>query len=492
MPSSTFCLLSEENWLLDMSELSMESLEFLFHPRSIALVGITTVHPEHWTRTFLNGLLEFAFEDPIYLVNPKGGEIEGHKVYPSLQDIPNNIDYVISLVPAQAAPGLVEDCAHKGVRAMHFCTAGFSETGEADGIRLEAELVEAAQRNHIRVIGPNCLGIYCPKSHLSFGPIFPKESGQVGVISQSGGNVNYLIRQAALRGIRFSKVISYGNACDLKESDFLEYLTADADTKIIAMYIEGIKDGKRFRRVLEEARKEKPVVLLKGGLTEGGTRAVAGHTSALAGSQVAWDSLCKQLNIIRVDSIDELVDVLVTLLFMPLPRGRNAALIGGGGGASVLITDEFERKGLKVPQFPQEIVSQIREFTPAAGNILRNPVDYSQTMMDPDRVNKTIDIISRWEGVDFLVKFMRTGQSPMLGGIMGQSFFINPGASSRDKAPSKPVAIVLEPSVVPEEARGIFISLQECIDSQLPVYYSFGSAANAINLVLSYSENRSY
>jgi len=334
------------------------------------------------------------------------------------------------------------------------------------------------------------MGIYCPKSRLSFGTVFPKESGPVGVISQSGGNANYLIRQAALRGVRFSKVISYGNACDLNESDFLEYLGADADTKIIAMYIEGIKDGRRFRKALEEATKEKAVILLKGGLTEGGARAVAGHTAALAGSKVTWDSLCKQLGMISVESLDELADVLVTLLFLPPPKGRNTVLIGGGGGASVLITDEFEKRGLKVPQLPPEIIRQIREFTPPAGNILRNPVDYSQTMIYPDRLSKTIDIILRWERVDFLVKFMRTGQSPQPGGISGQSFLLREGTSAKDGAPSKPVAVVLEPSILPEEAKGIFAVLQECVSSRLPVYYSFASAANAINLVLSYHENR--
>jgi acyl-CoA synthetase (NDP forming) len=474
-----------------MANVSKGSLEFLFHPRSIALVGITTVHPEHWTRAFLNGLLEFEFEGSIYLVNPKGGEIEGCRVLTSLQEIPETIDYVISLVPAQAAPRLVEESAHKGARAMHLCTAGFSETGEAEGMKLEAELAKRARKNGIRVIGPNCMGIYCPKSRLSFGPIFPKESGAVGVISQSGGNVNYIVRQAALRGVRFSKVISYGNACDLNESDFLEYLARDTDTEIIAMYIEGIKDGKRFRRALGEATKEKPVILLKGGLTEGGTRAVAGHTAALSGSKTTWDSLIKQYNLIPVESLDELVDVLVTFLFMPLLKGRNAALIGGGGGASVLITDEFEKRGLKVPQFPQEIISQIREFTPPAGNILRNPVDYSQTMMFSDRVSKTIDIISQWDGIDFLVKFVRTGQSPMLGGIRGQSFLIDSGTPKKSKQPTKPAAIVLEPSIVPEEAAGIFELLKACVASRLPVYYSFASAANAINLVLSYSEKRS-
>ena len=473
-----------------MVNLGNDSLEFLFHPRSVALVGITTSHPEHWTRTFLKGFLAFEFDGPIYLVNPKGGEINGLKVYPGLQDIPNNIDYVVGLVPAPAAPGLVEECAGKGVKAVHFCTAGFSETGEEEGIRLEAELAETARRKQVRIIGPNCLGIYCPKTRLSFGAVFPKESGPVGAISQSGGNANYLVRQGMLRGVRFSKVVSYGNACDLDESDFLEYLASDDETKVIALYIEGVKDGKRFRRALEKATKDKMVILLKGGLTEGGARAVAGHTAALAGSEVTWEFLCRQLGIIRVDSVDEMIDVLVTLLFMPLPRGRNTVIIGGGGGASVLITDEFEKRGLRVPQLPPEIVGEIREFTSAAGNILRNPVDYSQSMMYPENVHKTIDIVSRWDGMDFLVKFVRTGQASQIEDLTGSLSDMMGGFLRSSGVSSKPVAVVIEPSMLPEEARLLFTYIQECVSSRLPVYYSFASAANAINLVLSYNERR--
>jgi acyl-CoA synthetase (NDP forming) len=467
-------------------------LEFIFHPNSIALVGITTTEPQHWTRTFLDGLVEFEFDRPLYLVNPKDGEIKGHRVYTSLRDVPGTVDHVIGLVNARLAVELVEECAEKGVRAIHFCTAGFSETGEEWRIKLEAELAEAARRKGIRIIGPNCMGIYCPQSRLSFSAAFARESGPVGVISQSGGNSIYLVRQAALRGVRFSKVISYGNACDINESDLLEYLASDADTKIIALYIEGVKDGKRFRRALEKATKEKTVILLKGGATEGGARAVAGHTASLAGSRATWDALCKQLGIICVGDLEEMIDVLVTLLFLPLPRGKNALLFGAGGGASVLITDQFESRGLRVPPIPPEMVAQISEFTPIAGNILRNPVDYSQAMFDTESVIKTFGILSSWAGIDFMVIFIRTGQftasrvsDRQLEGLLMSRFPIKQGQLP------KPVAMVIEHSIIPHEAEAILAAIRNSISSGLPVYYSFASAATAINLVLNHARGQS-
>jgi acyl-CoA synthetase (NDP forming) len=475
-----------------MKNMQQHSLDFLFHPNSLALVGITTAEPEHWTRTFLESLIEFQFDRPFYLVNPKGGEIEGHKVYASLKDVPGTVDHVIGLVNAQIAPRLVKECAEKGVRVIHFCTAGFSETGEPERIKLESELAEAARRKGIRVIGPNCMGIYCPKSRLAFSPAFPKENGPVGVVSQSGGNSIYLVRQAALRGVRFSKVISYGNACDINETDLLEYLANDGDTKIIATYIEGIKDGKRFRRALEEATKEKPVILLKGGATEGGARAAAGHTAALSGSRTTWDALCKQLGIISVNSVEEMIDVLVTLMFLPTPRGRNAVLFGAGGGASVLMADEFERRGLRLPAIPPHIVAQIRQFTPVAGNILRNPVDYSQAMMNTEGVAKTLAILSNWDAADFLVMFIRTGQftMPRLAERQLRNLTTSGLVTDQGYFP-KPVAMVLEASIVPKEAEAIFAAIRTCVSSRLPVYYSFAAAANAINLVLTHAEKLS-
>jgi acyl-CoA synthetase (NDP forming) len=475
-----------------MKNMYQRDLEFIFHPNSIALVGITTTAPEHWTRTFLDGLIEFEFDHPFYLVNPKDGEIKGHKVYTSLKDVPGSVDHVIGLVNARLALELVEECAQKGVRAIHFCTAGFSETGEEWRIKLEAELAELARRKGIRIIGPNCMGIYCPQSRLSFSAAFPRESGPVGLISQSGGNSIYLVRQAALRGVRFSKVVSYGNACDINESELLEYLASDADTKIIALYVEGIKDGKRFRRALEKATKEKTVVLLKGGITEGGARAVASHTASLAGSRATWDALCKQLGIISVSGVEEMIDVLVTLLFLPLPRGKNALLFGAGGGASVLIADQFESRGLRVPPIPAKMVAQISEFTPIAGNILRNPVDYSQAMFNTESVIKTFGILSGWEGADFLVIFIRTGQftasrisDHQLENLLMSRFPIKQGQLP------KPVAMVIEHSIIPHEAEAILAAIRNSISSGLPVYYSFASAATAINLVLDHARRQS-
>ncbi len=467
--------------------MSYSSLEPLFHPSSIALVGITVTNPEHWTRTFYDALLGFGFKGPIYLVNTKGGEIGGCKVYRNLDDIPYDVDYVISTVPARAAPGLVEKCAGKRVKAIHFCTAGFSETGDEEGLKLETELAALARKTGVRIIGPNCMGIYCPESRLSFEAMLPKESGPVGFVCQSGGNAENLVRRVMLRGVRFSKVISYGNACDLNESDFLEYLAADTETRIVALYVEGVKDGRKFRRVLQEAAREKIVVLLKGGITEGGARAAASHTGSLSGNEKIWDSLCKQFRVIQVHSLEEMADTLVTLVFMSLPKGRRVALIGAGGGASVLITDEFEKRGLKVVPLPEEMVQRIRKFTPIAGNILRNPIDYSQNMLEIDKLVKTFSIISRWEGIDFLVWFMNPAWIPQ--SLSEQMHEAVDRILAESQANSKSLAIMVETSLSPEEAKKTLPFVQKCVSSRVPVYYSFASTANAISLFLNHSDD---
>jgi acyl-CoA synthetase (NDP forming) len=332
------------------------------------------------------------------------------------------------------------------------------------------------------------MGIYCPASRLSFNTDFPKESGPVGLISQSGGNTESVIRRVVARGVRFSKAISYGNACDLNESDFLEYLAADSETEIIGLYIEGVKDGGRFRQSLRKAAEEKPVVLLKGGITEGGARAAVSHTGSLAGSEVIWDSLCRQSGVIQVSALEELADSLVTLRFMSDLRGRRVALMGAGGGSSVLIADEFERRGLKVPPLSQEIRNRIRKFTPLAGNILRNPIDYSQNMTEPGKVLRTVRMIAQWEGIDFLIWFLDLAWIEL--NEMDLVHHIMDGIVAESRAASKPVAVVVQADISPEQVKKHDSFLQKCVSSELPIYYSFAGAANAIHLVLSHNERR--
>jgi len=317
----------------DSSRNEESTLNYLFHPGSIAIAGVSG-NPDGFSpgRIFVQNLINAGFTGNIYPVNPKGGDVSGLEIYPTLEDIPGKIDYVISSVPARHTLKLVADSAGKGARAIHFFTSGFGELDDDEGGELEAKIVDAARKTGVRLIGPNCMGIYCPATGLSFGRDFPKKSGPLSLIAQSGGNTVRCIWEATTRGIYFSKAISYGNAADLDETDLLEYLTTDPETKIIAAYIEGVKDGIRFAEVLKKACRTKPVIIFKGGATEIGTRTAASHTGALTGSKRIWDALLVQAGAVPVHSIEEIFDVAELFLRASLPGGKNVAIIGTGGG----------------------------------------------------------------------------------------------------------------------------------------------------------------
>ena len=331
-------------------------LGYIFHPRSIAVAGAST-NPLRWfiNEFYIEPLLKMGYPGQVYAINPKGGEVMGLPVYRRLRDVPGTVDHVVSCIPAEQTLQLLEDCRHLGVKVVQLYSAGFAETGEQEGIELQRKLLEIARHSNIRLLGPNCMGIYCPTSRISFCVNYPQETGPIGLISQSGSNTTYVIRSAVVRGLRFSKAISYGNACDINECDLLDYLADDPETKVIAAYIEGTAEGQRLRKVLTRAASAKPVVIYKGGYTEGGTRAASSHTGALAGADAVWDGFLKQVGAIRVHTVEEMVDMLVALLRMKPPQGLNTCVVGNGSGASVLATDEFERAGFRLPSMPPEI-----------------------------------------------------------------------------------------------------------------------------------------
>jgi succinyl-CoA synthetase alpha subunit len=351
-------------------------LDYMFRPRSIAVVGISADLPKFWMRwLYFDALLKSGYPGQIYLVNPRGGELEGLPVYRTLTEIPGQVDHVVVAIPARYTLALMEECRTKGVKVVHVFASGFAETGEPDRIELQNQLVEIARKGNMRVIGPNCLGIYYPKGKIGLSPDFPEDPGPIGYLCQSGGNVDFMVRLAVTRGLRFSKVVSYGNACDINECDLLDYFADDPETEVIAAYIEGVSDGRRFAQTIKKAASVKPVVVFKGGYTEGGLMAAASHTGSLAGTDAVWQGIIRQAGAIRVYSIEEMVDMLVALLRMTPPKGPNTCVIGTGGGASVMATDEIERAGLRMARMPPEIREKLKEFIDLANSMLRNPID---------------------------------------------------------------------------------------------------------------------
>jgi acyl-CoA synthetase (NDP forming) len=355
---------------------AVHELDYVFHPRSIAVVGASG-NPEAGGRNFTSSLLAQGFKGKLYLVNPKYSEIMGLKAYASLRDVPGTVDYVISCVPASQVLNIMADFPEKKVRAMHMYTARFSETGRREDAELEQEILKEAKKQGVRLIGPNCVGLYYPREGISFGEDLPKESGPVGLVSQTGGGASNLIQLAAFRGVRFSKVISYGNALDSNECDFLDYLSHDEETKIVLMYIEGLRDARRFFTTLRQTTPRKPVIIIKGGMSESSARAAVSHTASLAGSAQTWQTAVAQTGAIPAKSLDGLADLAASFSFLPPIAGNKVAVVGGGGGASVLAADQCEEAGLDVIPLPAGVRESLREKGVATWDWISNPADVS-------------------------------------------------------------------------------------------------------------------
>lgn len=470
----------------------MADLEYIFRPCSIAVVGASPNSSNFATMSFLNPLIQFGYKGKIYPIHPKASEVSGLKAYTSILDVPGPIDYVICAVRASFTPQLMRDCATKGVKTIHLYTSGFSETGEEKGIRLEKEICEIARQAGMRVVGPNCLGIYCPMSGISFSSDFPKESGSIGFLCQSGGNAIEGVELGSARGIRFSKVVSFGNACDINDADFMEYFTRDLQTKIIMSYIEGTKDGRRLISVLQEAVKTKPVIILKGGITVGGTRAVASHTGALAGSNVVWSALFRQLGVMQVYNFEEAIDLLLLFQCLKPFSGRRVGVIGCGGGASVLITDDCEREGLVVPLLPPEIRVRLREIISEEvdpGTTVRNPVDLASSGWDPGIFSRALEALANYNGIDFILTFMDMDVGLFRASREKQDGQIDSLIRTKNII-DKPIVAVMRHSGEPKMVSYAFTLQKRCLDAGIPVFPSFERAAHVVSKFIQYYEKR--
>ena len=387
----------------------VSDLERIFHPRGVAIIGASN-RPGNLGGFFLGGFIQQGFDrNLLYAVHPTEKEVAGVKAYPAVQAIPHDVDLALVFSPRDSVKGVVKDCVSKGVKGVVICTSGFAETG-TEGLRLLREIAGIARDGGARIIGPNCVGFFCPESKVvNFAGKMPTVSGSVGMISHSGSmTVSFPIAASGI-GIYFSKAISCGNECDLNAADFLEYFGRDPDTSIVIAYLEGVANGSRFLRVAREVSKKKPILLWKGGLSEVGRRSAASHTGALAGKAEVWDAVYKQTGMVKVECEDDMIDYLQAFYYLPLPRGNRVAIVSATGGLGVGIADACTQYGLEVVRLSDKTRRRIQAFVPAVGTCLDNPVDLG--MMSAFNIQtsvETVKALAQDEDVDMIIKTVGT------------------------------------------------------------------------------------
>jgi acetyltransferase len=352
------------------------NLERLFRPRAVAVAG-ASANPDSPGHDYVRSLQVLGFTGPIHPINPRGEAVSGLAAATSLGETPGEIDLVISCVPAGAVLDLVEQCRAKRVPFLHLFTARFGETGDAEAARLEREIAAAAATAGVRILGPNGLGLYHPAGGLGFRPDLPAEAGQVAFLSQSGNNAVEVVLRGHGRGLKFGKVVNYGNGVDLTPGELLAYLTEDPETAVIGAYVEGVPDGRGFLAGLREAAARKPVIVHKAGRTAAGARSAASHTAALAGSAEVWSAALRQAGAIEARNQEQLLDLMVAASLLPRPRGRRIAVVGGGGGRSVQSADACEENGFSIVPLSEAVRAKVRERAPMLADWIGNPVDQS-------------------------------------------------------------------------------------------------------------------
>jgi len=351
----------------------MSALRAFFHPSGVALVGVSR-DPAKLGYAVLRNLTQFGYHGPVYPVNPQASEIQGARCYASVLDVPDPVELAVIITPAALVPALVEQCGQRGIRAAIVLSGGFSEAGAA-GAELERQLVATARRYSMRLLGPNCIGVLDTLTGLdtTFVPGMP-QPGRITFASQSGAVCGGVIDWALGAGIGIHRMITLGNQADVTETDILEELAEDDTTRVIAMYLEGVENGRHFVEVARRVSERKPVVAIKVGYTEAGRSAAASHTGALAGSDSAYTAAFHQAGIIRVPHIEALFDAAISLANQPLPRGERVAVLTNAGGPGVLASDALTAQGLRLAVLSDETRFCLRQFLQPHASVT-NPVD---------------------------------------------------------------------------------------------------------------------
>jgi acyl-CoA synthetase (NDP forming) len=353
----------------------VESLKTFFEPKSVAIIGASRT-PGKAGYGVMKNLLDNEYAGSIYPVNPNVDEVLGYKAYASVKDLPEAPDVAIIIIPASATVEAVRECAEKGVKAVVIASGGFAEVDEY-GARLQKEIVRIAGSSGMRVIGPNTSGIISTPSKFTstFFPLGKIRRGTVAYIAQTGNFATHTMKwilTSEYYGV--SRVIGLGNKCDVDDADALEYLGEDPETRVICMYLEGFKNGRRLLEVASKVSKKKPIIALKAGYTTAGMRATLSHTASLASHNSIVDAAFKQAGIVRVQYYTDLINAAKALAFQPLPSGNRVAILAPSGAMGVIAADACETSGLKVANLSEQTLRHLQSISP---NWIKvgNPID---------------------------------------------------------------------------------------------------------------------
>ena len=374
------------------------SLERVFNPRSVAVIGASEVAgkaAERRTRSLIQG----GYQGDIYLINPKRSELFGRKAYPNITAVEKEVDLVMIVVAPKFLVPAVADSVKMGAKGMVIITAGLGETG-AEGKKIEAQILQEAAKTGAYVIGPNCSGMFSASARMNLLGVPPLREGSISVLAQSGNVIDSLTHYAEVRGVGFSKIISLGNAIGVSFPEYIEYLKDDPNTKAIMIYLEGIKDGNRLVQVARETAKAKPVIALKVGRSMAGARAAASHTGSLAGDALIVDAAFRQAGVVRVSNVDELFDMAYILSTCPIPGGNRVAILSEGGGDNSIAADNAEVHGMEVPVLSRQTQEKIKPFL-LEGMPASNPIDYGGTAEEnPHMITECVRVCMEDQQVD--------------------------------------------------------------------------------------------
>lgn len=378
------------------------NLDSFFYPESVAVIGASS-SLGGGKIPYFHTIQGAGYRGALYPVNPKHKEINGTPALSSIDELPDGIDLTIVAAPVGQSIDIIRAAARKKFKFVHFFTSGFGESGNR---KLEEELVREAHKGGVRIIGPNCVGVHCTESKINFGYLPQEQSpGSVAFLGQSGGITGNFMSLAMTRKIWLNKVVSYGNQIDIRVEDFLDYLADDDTVRLIACYIEDIKDTEKFLAALKKTTEKKPVIILKGGKTSQGFKAASSHTGAMASNYTIWSAAVRQHGAILVENFDHMMDLVMLGTTRRVPSGRRVGFLGAGGGMSVLFSDMAVRAGLEMPELQDHTQQKILEKIKDVNTSTVNPVDLGAYGFDLAVMAHTMKALDDDDGIDVIVPY---------------------------------------------------------------------------------------